>query len=181
MLAIVWGIKKLRHHLLGREFFIHTDHNPLAYLSNFRDSHGRRARWLSTLMKYSFKIEHIPGNINKIADMLSRTCSSILLETNEEIISKIKQETDYKIFVKSLIDGELNSQLSSNEFYLKLWKSRNKISTYNDSLLYFLNRDKVRLIIPESMVNTIANNIHKIDSGHSGVNKSLELAQRNMF
>lgn len=181
MLAIVWGIKKLRHHLLGREFFIHTDHSPLTYLSNFRDSHGRRARWLSTLMEYSFRIEHIPGNMNKIADMLSRTCFSILLETNEEIISKIKHETDYKIFVKSLVDDELNSQLTSNEFYLKLWKSRNKISTYNDSLLYFLNRDKVRLIIPESMVNAIANNIHKIDSGHSGVNKSLELAQRNMF
>ena len=43
-LAIVDGVKHFRVYLEGIHFTIETDHNPLTYLSQLKENHGRIAR-----------------------------------------------------------------------------------------------------------------------------------------
>ena len=57
-LAIVKGIKHFQKYLQAVQFKVQTDHNPLTYYSNLKDSHGRLARWALTLQRYNFTIEH---------------------------------------------------------------------------------------------------------------------------
>ncbi|KII65852.1 Retrovirus-related Pol polyprotein [Thelohanellus kitauei] len=114
MLAIVWAVKKYRHYLLGRNFIIRTDHNPLSYLSNFRDNHGRRARWLSLLSEYIFEIQHIPGHLNKVADVLSRSCHRVLIQPEIGIRKDIKNDAFYINFSQCLKDGHLSRGLETS-------------------------------------------------------------------
>ncbi|KII67842.1 Retrovirus-related Pol polyprotein from transposon 17.6 [Thelohanellus kitauei] len=82
MLGIVGACKNFRHILLGKHFIVHSDHNPFQYLSNFRDSYNRRARWLSILSEFDFSVKYIPGSKNVIVDSLSNLVSGVTLESD---------------------------------------------------------------------------------------------------
>ncbi|KAL4083643.1 hypothetical protein QTP88_028959 [Uroleucon formosanum] len=45
LLSIVWAVKHFRPYLLGREFKIFTDHQPLTWLFNVKDPGSRLMRW----------------------------------------------------------------------------------------------------------------------------------------
>ena len=72
MLAVVWGVKTLRPYLLGNKFTIITDHSALKGLLNTPRPEGITARWITTLLEYSFEIKYRPGKENRNADFLSR-------------------------------------------------------------------------------------------------------------
>ena len=72
MMAITEACEYLREYLLNIEFTIFTDHQPLTYQANFKKPTPRVARMVSKLGEYSFKIKHIKGEQNKMADYLSR-------------------------------------------------------------------------------------------------------------
>ncbi|KAJ0900594.1 putative nucleotidyltransferase, Ribonuclease H [Helianthus annuus] len=65
LLALVLAVKKWNHYLLGRHFFIRTDHYTLKFLLE-------QQRLLLKLMPYDFSITHRAGKENKGADALSR-------------------------------------------------------------------------------------------------------------
>ena len=71
-LAIVWALEKWRPYLLGRRFYVKTDHKPLEWLKTARDPRGKLARWALRLQEFDFSIGHIPGDENHMADYLSR-------------------------------------------------------------------------------------------------------------
>ena len=71
-LAIIKSVQKLREYLLGREFVIECDHFPLQWLNKAKDNNMRLLRWSLLLQEYRFKIHHIPGVKNAVADLLSR-------------------------------------------------------------------------------------------------------------
>ena len=62
----------MRPFLVGTEFVIHTDHQPLIYLSNMKIIDSRLARTLEDLADFSFTIQYTPGKLNTAADALSR-------------------------------------------------------------------------------------------------------------
>jgi hypothetical protein len=67
--AIYHSIMKLRHFLLGRSFTVRTDCRNLL----FTDSQVVKIqRWNLRLQEFDFKIEHISGAQNEVADSLSR-------------------------------------------------------------------------------------------------------------
>lgn len=71
-LALVWGIKKFRQYLYGRNFECRTDHKPLLAMLKSSPSNSRHARYLQQLEEYNFQLNYIPGKENVIADALSR-------------------------------------------------------------------------------------------------------------
>ena len=76
-----------RHILLGREFIILTDHFSLTYLiSQQKTPQHRIARWIDTLAEYNFRIKHLSGSKNTVADALSRVprLTAGTAEENEE-------------------------------------------------------------------------------------------------
>ena len=72
LLAVVRFTRHYRHHLLGRRFYVRTDHNSLTWLMRFRDVQGQLARWLEELSQYDMVLVYRPGKQHVNADALSR-------------------------------------------------------------------------------------------------------------
>ena len=70
--AIVHSLKLWRHYLMGRKFQLRKDHCGLKYLFDQPTLNARKARRLKFLCEFDFKIKHIKGKENKVADALSR-------------------------------------------------------------------------------------------------------------
>ena len=70
--AIVFGLKKFRPFVYGKEIDIITDHAGLRYLMTTKDLTNRLARWSLSLMDYQFKIIYNKGRSHGDADYLSR-------------------------------------------------------------------------------------------------------------
>jgi hypothetical protein len=71
--GVIFGFKNGRPYFLGAQhpIRVRTDHKNLQY---FREPHkvtGRQARWLEFLQDFDYTLEHIPGNTNTVADLLS--------------------------------------------------------------------------------------------------------------
>ena len=77
--AIVYGITKLRHYLLGARFTVFTDHKPLKSLFTSQMKNTKIPRWAILLNEYGCDIQYRSGKNNVRADMLSR------IRTNDEL------------------------------------------------------------------------------------------------
>lgn len=69
--AIHFAVKKLDSFLLGHHFTIETDNRNLTYISTCKTPRVVRM-WLD-LQEYDFRVTHIDGSTNVIADFLSRS------------------------------------------------------------------------------------------------------------
>ena len=75
--AVIHALKMWHHHLIGRKIILMTDNKGLKYLLDQPNLNARQARWLAFLSEYDFKIQHIKGKENKVADALSRNARLI--------------------------------------------------------------------------------------------------------
>ena len=74
-LALKWPVtEKFRSYLLGAEFEVLTDNNPLSHLETAKLG-AVEQRWTSQLALFNFKITYKPGKNNQNADALSRISS----------------------------------------------------------------------------------------------------------
>ena len=74
-LATTWACERFNMYILGRTFEIETDHKPLVALLGSKlldELPPRILRFRLRLMKYSYKIYHVPGKQIATADTLSR-------------------------------------------------------------------------------------------------------------
>jgi hypothetical protein len=71
-LAIIWALKYFRTYLWGTRFTVETDHQPLRWLQQMKDSNSRLTRWALAIQPYCFEMRHRPGRQNGNADALSR-------------------------------------------------------------------------------------------------------------
>ena len=78
--AIRWGVEAFRPFVIGSEFNLHTDHQPLFYLRNMKLVNSRLARTLTDLADFNMKIVYTPGKHNAAADALSRLHHSLDLD-----------------------------------------------------------------------------------------------------
>ena len=72
LLALKWAItEKFRGYLLGCQFKVITDNNPLKYLTTAKLG-AVEQRWVSQLGMFTFEVEYRSGKANRAADALSR-------------------------------------------------------------------------------------------------------------
>ena len=72
LLALKWAIcDKFRDYLIGSQFTMLTDNNPLTYVRTSRLG-AAQIRWLSDLMLFDFEIKYRAGKTNQAADALSQ-------------------------------------------------------------------------------------------------------------
>ena len=71
-LAAVWACKLFQRYLLGPDFTLVTDHQPLKWLMTTDNLEGTHARWACVLQDFSFTIVHRAGDKHQNADALSR-------------------------------------------------------------------------------------------------------------
>ena len=60
LLAIVRLTRQFRHYLLGRKFYLRTDHNSRTWLLHFKYIEGQLARWLEELSQFDMTVQHRP-------------------------------------------------------------------------------------------------------------------------
>ena len=56
-------------------FRVYTDHKGLEWITTQKKLSPRQARWLEVLADFDFEIIHVPGEMNQLADALSRMYS----------------------------------------------------------------------------------------------------------
>ena len=72
LLGVVYGLKKYRQHLQGRQIVVRTDHAALTFLKNTPEPIGQQGRWLDLMAEYVIEIQHRPGRAHGNSDALSR-------------------------------------------------------------------------------------------------------------
>ena len=73
LLALYWAIAiKFRDILIGGEFTVFTDNNPLSYLQSTAKLGATEMRWAAELANFKFDIKYRSGKSNGNADALSR-------------------------------------------------------------------------------------------------------------
>ena len=89
LLGVVFGVTKFRLFVLGRKFLLQTDHKPLTKICNEHETisqltSNRIKKWSMLLKAYDFKISHIPGKQNVVADFLSRKPINTMISPEEK-------------------------------------------------------------------------------------------------
>lgn len=72
LLAVIYALDKFHQFLWGNPFTLYTDHKALTYLHTQKIANPMMINWLDTILKYSFKVVHLPGLKNVLPDRLSR-------------------------------------------------------------------------------------------------------------
>jgi hypothetical protein len=74
LLAIVKAVEHWRCYLEGNghPILLLSDHRSLQHLNTQPNLTDRQARWVEKLSDFEFRIEYIKGNLNRVADELSR-------------------------------------------------------------------------------------------------------------
>jgi len=69
---VIAGIKHYHEFLQPKPFLIRTDNSAIKFLNSVKHVVGRLGRWNLMLSGYKYRVEHIKGKQNVIADRLSR-------------------------------------------------------------------------------------------------------------
>jgi hypothetical protein len=75
LLAVLHAIEHFRPHLESRsDTVVFTDHKPLVEAIRAKDltTNDRHARWISRITSFRVTVAYIPGEENRVADLLSR-------------------------------------------------------------------------------------------------------------
>ena len=72
LLAVISALQHFRHYLLHNKVILRTDHHSLKWLQTFKRPEGILARWVETLAKFDFTIEHRPARLHSNVDGVSR-------------------------------------------------------------------------------------------------------------
>lgn len=194
-LAVVWGVEKFYYYLLGREFDIYTDHEPLEFIFSRSKSSDKRSLtraegWALRLSMYNFKMKRVPTKEN-IADPLSRMCEQTDKAFDEDDapheIGSIKTTPDIsnigdipetitadEIREETAKDKSLQSvmkALTSKDWDLKL----EKFKSIEDELTTdkgFLLRGN-RFVLPEALHNRALEIAHESHPGISTMKRFL--------
>ena len=83
--AIWYALRKWEHLLRDVHFTIHTDHRNLKYLNT---NTPKVVRWKLAIQEFDFRVKHINGDTNVVADAFSRLCA----QDGEESVSTFDGE-----------------------------------------------------------------------------------------
>ncbi|KAK3741779.1 hypothetical protein QZH41_001547 [Actinostola sp. cb2023] len=104
LLALYWAVaQKYRDLLIGSDFVVYTDNNPLSYLQTTTKLGATEMRWAADLAQFNFTIKYRSGRSNGNADALSRKTS----HGEEPISARLEEVTSGRGQVQSREVGTL--------------------------------------------------------------------------
>lgn len=186
-LAVVWGVERFHYYLIGREFHLVVDHQPLAFIFEGSSQGDKRATtraesYALRLSTYRFKIHVVRGEEN-IADYLSRES----LENNEEFEEgrgaheigslTVTVDPEFRKGLQSVTLEEIAKANEADEVFAKVkqaikcdnWeKDLQRYAAFKDELSIqngiLLRNDKI--IPPQALRNRLLRIAHL---GHPGI------------
>ena len=199
-LAATWACERFQEYLLGKHFKLETDHKPLIPLLSSKSLDEmpiRIQRFRLRLMRFSYKIDHIPGKKICTADTLSRAPDSesdkadtdLQTEVNAfvNIVMENLPATAEKLQkIKSCQDEDPVCQ-QIKKFCQEGWPNLRNLTgpikqympskselTVNNGILL----KGSRLVIPPSLRLDI---IEKLHAGHQGFTKCQRRAKQSVW
>ena len=203
-LAIIVGIKRFQHYLMGQKFYVVTDHSALKWLMHTKEPVNRIARWIMFLQQFNFEILHRSGNKHQNADALSRreytpvTISSLKMDEeaspfqiiNSSVLRIIKLQGKDKD-LKSIINYLKNDILpESNTDARKLLLTIENYFLDDNGVLYHILHSHLsptqqlveQLVIPESLKTEVLTACHdEPTAAHMGIDRTLAIIRMRYF
>ena len=93
-LALVETINHFSHYLYGRTFDAFTDHKPLESLMTSKRLNPRLARLSLKLQHWLVSIVYLPGELNTLADALSREEAKTTDNNSEEMFQQMEHHLE---------------------------------------------------------------------------------------
>ena len=173
-LAVVWGCERFRVYLEHKEFTLYTDNQALSWLLKHVKELGRLGRWILRLAHFKFKVVHISGNSNVVADCLTRQFedlpsdrqfSGLVLQYLPAAFQSIHEHQKKDPYCRKLYEEVQRQDPAARNFSLK-----------NGTLIYFPPRARVkRYVVPLALRPMILEYFHdSVLSAHLGVTKTLQ-------
>jgi len=173
-LAVVFGVDKFRRFLEHSEFLLETDNQALSWLLAHPRQLGKIGRWVVKIAAFKFKVQHVRGSQNLIADALSRMyhetpspaenphCGAVLLDfplAFENITTYQRQDEELGPIIRGIEDG--------TEF-----------PPYSLSKGVLCCRQRVgggtRIVVPSALVPMVFEYFHSSPVGaHLGIHKTI--------
>jgi transposase InsO family protein len=127
LLAIVKAVEHWRCYLEGsaHPILLLSDHRSLQHLNTQPNLTDRQARWVEKLSDFEFRIEYIKGDVNRMADELSRRADYETEADAERAAESAKNRTDEPPRVKIISGTEVVSTTETKEDGVRpLWQIR---------------------------------------------------------
>ncbi|GJY50778.1 hypothetical protein Tco_0441625 [Tanacetum coccineum] len=172
LLALVLALQKWRHYLLGRHFFVKTDHCSLKHLLAQRVTTCEQQRLLMKLFPFDFTIIYKSGKENQGADALSRRLQhadfmALVLSVNMDFLN-LHEALLNEPYTQNIITSISQDPTTHHEFSL------------SDSKLFYHNR---LVILDDSPLRKkLLSKCHdSLIGGHVGYLKTLKRLTENFF
>lgn len=181
LLGVVLALEHFRYVLQGRKFLLRTDHISLLALKNWKEPCRRISTWLDKLAEYDFDFQYVKGDMNVVADAISR--AEYVEEVNEVRLINDLSEIDPRTWKDELSKDSLGSAVLQllgtavtykvpaaersgyEKFCVMLERAvtwRNKFS-FRDGILWY----QERVVVPKGKQEEVLSVYHD-DSGHFG-------------
>jgi transposase InsO family protein len=192
LLAIVEAFKNWRHFLIHSpiEVEVFCDHHNLKFFRNNQLLKPRHARWAEFLSQFCFKIVHISGKENLVADALSRSQDSPKDKEHAQLIddsllkslnlNPIQTEHDWPEDVARMLESPDN-QWNCDIHEYSQYKNHIKNFAVIGGKLYFSSDDKwKRLYLPINQRTAALERFHD-NLAHLGVESVKDLIKRRYY
>ncbi|GBG89201.1 hypothetical protein CBR_g48909 [Chara braunii] len=172
--ALYKALVHWRHFLLGRFFYLRTDHQTLKWIKTQPALSDALKRWIEVIDQYDFKLEYLKGEYNKVTDALSRKadCLGALVSdfgVSEEVTqSLVGAYQEDPVMMDIILKLQAKDKATESEFVMV------------DGLLYLDKAGVKRLVVPSSerLRSLFLGECHDA-TGHFGYKKtSANLVQR---
>lgn len=181
-LAIMFGLNKFFHYLVGNIFTVRTDHKPLISILNPRKgipaiAASRMQRWANFLGGFSYRIEHVSSEGN-IADYPSRApfeswtlwkeddtylnfinTSSTKVLDDDVVRVELADDPELAMLKDCLLKGKVGGELQRGPY----GKVFNELSLENGLIMR-----GVRVLVPGTLRKAVLEQAHR---SHLGVGK----------
>ena len=194
-LSIVFALHRFRLFLIGTVCKIQTDHRPiLGIIQKPIDLlSARLRRWVIAIQQFDFKIEHIAGKDNFLADVLSRNAvfdqpsdTEVIGESSLCSIQMVAPLSLEQIAADTSVDDELQAVVSAIQ---QNWSSpsQKKLTPYyqmRNELSIFYHKGQAiitkgdRTLVPRSLTNKLLRLCHE---NHIGMAKMKAVLRASVY